>query len=40
VAKTLLEKEVVDGAEIQRIIQEGNSPQGPADAPAPAGAPA
>ena len=36
VAKTLLEKEVVDGAEIQRIIQQGNSPQGSADAPAPA----
>ena len=29
VAKTLLEKEVVDGAEIQRIIQEGNSPARP-----------
>ena len=27
-------------AEIQRIIQEGKSPDGPADAPAPAGAPA
>ena len=40
VAKTLLEKEVVDGAEIQRIIQLGNSPEGPADAPEPAGAPA
>ena len=26
VAKTLLEKEVVDGAEILRIIEEGNSP--------------
>jgi cell division protease FtsH len=38
VAKTLLEKEVVDGAEILRIIQGGNSPQVPADAPAPAGA--
>ena len=36
VAKTLLEKEVVDGAEIQRIIQQGSSPQGSADAPAPA----
>jgi len=40
VAKTLLEKEVVDGAEIQRIIGGGNLPEGPADAPAPAGAPA
>ena len=40
VAKTLLEKEVVDGAEILRIIHDGNSPLGPADAPAPAGAPA
>ena len=39
VAKTLLEKEVVDGAEILRIIQDGNSPPDPADAPAPAGAP-
>jgi len=36
VAKTLLEKEVVDGAEILRIIQGGNSPESPADAPAPA----
>jgi len=36
VAKTLLEKEVVDGAEILRIIQKGNSPLGPADAPASA----
>ncbi|MBP2679166.1 MAG: Cell division protease FtsH, partial [Deltaproteobacteria bacterium] len=40
VAKTLLEKEVVDGAEILRIIHDGNSRPGPADAPAPAGAPA
>lgn len=40
VAKTLLEKEVVDGAEIQRIIEGGISPQGPGDAPATAGAPA
>jgi cell division protease FtsH len=40
VAKTLLEKEVVDGAEILRIIHDGNSPPGPADTPAPAGAPA
>jgi cell division protease FtsH len=40
VAKKLLEKEVVDGAEIQRIIQEGNPPEGPVNAPAPAGAPA
>jgi cell division protease FtsH len=39
VARTLLEKEVVDGAEIKRIIQEGISPQGPADAER-AGAPA
>jgi hypothetical protein len=27
---------VVDGAEILRIIREGNSPLGPADTPAPA----
>jgi cell division protease FtsH len=36
VAKTLLEKEVVDGAEILRIIQGGDSPEGPADSPASA----
>ena len=40
VAKTLLEKEVVDGAEIQRIIEGGIPPQGPGDAPVTAGAPA
>jgi hypothetical protein len=28
---------VVDGAEILRIIQGGNSPEGAADAPSPAG---
>jgi len=39
VARTLLEKEVVDGAEIKRIIQEGISPQGPGGAEQ-AGAPA
>jgi cell division protease FtsH len=32
VARTLLEKEVVDGAEIKRIIQGGISPQGPGGA--------
>jgi cell division protease FtsH len=32
VARTLLEKEVVDGAEIKRIIQEGIPPQGPGGA--------
>jgi len=40
VAKTLLEKEVVDGAEILRIIQGEIPPHGPGDAPVPAGAPA
>jgi cell division protease FtsH len=40
VAKTLLEKEVVDGAEIQRIIEEGIGPGGTGGTPAPAGAPA
>jgi hypothetical protein len=31
---------VVDGTEIQRIIQGGESANGHADAPAPAGSPA
>jgi cell division protease FtsH len=40
VAKTLLEKEVVDGAEISRIIGEGIVPGGPGGGPEEAGAPA
>jgi len=40
VAKTLLEKEVVDGQEIKRIIQEQIAPEGPGGTPAQAGAPA
>jgi cell division protease FtsH len=35
VAKTLLEKEVVDGAEIKRIVEESVTPSGPMTGPSP-----
>jgi len=40
VARTLLEKEVVDGAEILRLIEEGIAGGGPGGTPEEAGAPA